>query len=243
MKKLMAWGLVMLLFCTAAIAEEAQENGIGTEFDFANEDYGDATIILDDPAYFMDLEEEEPPEQMVSEAETATPTDMEAPLPTASPANKPSPKRKRAPTLHAIPQELLDADPAFAALMEEANKYVGYPYVWGGSNPETSFDCSGFVSWVYTQSGVYNVGRKGATGLYNLCEEVSSEDVRPGDLVFFQGTMGPDVEGITHVGIYVGDHWMLHCGDPIGYADLTEERWVKWFHSYGRLITKGDEKK
>lgn len=243
MKKLMVLGLVMLLFCTAAIAEEVQENGIGTEFDFANEDYGDAIIILDDPAYFMDLEEEEPPEQMVSEAEAATPTDMEAPLPTASPVNKTSPKRKRAPTLHEIPQELLDADPDFAALMEEANKYVGYPYVWGGSTPETSFDCSGFVSWVFTQSGVFNVGRKGATGLYNLCEEVSSEDVHPGDLVFFQGTMGPDVAGITHVGIYVGDHWMIHCGDPIGYADLSEERWVKWFHSYGRLITKGDEKK
>ncbi len=116
------------------------------------------------------------------------------------------------PMLYDIPQETLDADPNFAALMEEATKYIGYPYVWGGASPETSFDCSGFVSYVFTNSGVYNTGRLGATGLYHLCTEVPTEEVRPGDLVFFQGTMGEDVGGITHVGIYVGDNKMIHCG-------------------------------
>lgn len=241
MKKFLLIVLSLLLLCSAALADEPYWDGTGYEFDFENEDY-DGQIILDDPAYFLDLEEDEPSEPWV-----ATPTDVEeaesptTALPTASPVNTPAPKRRREPTLHEIPQELLDADPAFAALMAEASQYVGYPYVWGGSTPETSFDCSGFVSYVFTNSGVCNVGRKGATGLYNLCEEVSPEEIRPGDLVFFQGTMGPEVSGITHVGIYVGDHWMIHCGDPIGYADLTETRWVKWFHSYGRLPLERDD--
>ena len=102
------------------------------------------------------------------------------------------------------------------------------------------FDCSGFVSWVFIHSGVYNTGRRGATGLHTLCEEVDPEDVRPGDLVFFHGTMGPDVKGITHVGIYVGNHMMIHAGDPIGFADLEEERWQKWFDCYGRLPFEED---
>lgn len=140
----------------------------------------------------------------------------------------------RDPWIYDIPQETLDANPSFAALMEEANKYVGYPYVWGGASPETSFDCSGFVSYVLTASGVYNTGRLGATGLYHLCREVSSEEVRPGDLVFFEGTIVGE-EGITHCGIYVGDHKMIHCGSPLGYADLTDSYWVSHFHSYGRV--------
>lgn len=140
----------------------------------------------------------------------------------------------RNPWIYAIPQETLDANPLFATLMEEANKYVGYPYVWGGASPETSFDCSGFVSYVLTTSGVYNTGRLGATGLYHLCREVPSEEVRPGDLVFFEGTIVGE-EGITHCGIYVGDHKMIHCGSPLGYADLTDSYWVSHFHSYGRV--------
>ena len=134
-----------------------------------------------------------------------------------------------------IPQETLDADPIFARLMEEANKYVGYPYVWGGASPETSFDCSGFVSYVYTASGVYNTGRLGARGLRSLCRTVSEDEVKPGDLVFFEGTMGEKVGGITHVGIYVGNHHMIHCGSPCGYADLNDHYWVQHFHSYGRV--------
>ena len=108
--------------------------------------------------------------------------------------------------------------------MEEAQKYIGDPYVWGGASPETSFDCSGFVSWVYTESGVYNTGRLGATGLYGICKKITPEQAQPGDLVFFEGTMGDAADGITHVGIYVGGNHMLHCGSPIGYADLRQYR-------------------
>ena len=139
------------------------------------------------------------------------------------------------PYIYDIPQETLDADPNFAKLMEEANKYVGYPYVWGGASPETSFDCSGFVSYVYTASGVYNIGRRGANGLHSMCRTVSAEEARPGDLVFFEGTMGEKVGGITHVGIYVGNHHMIHCGSPCGYADLNDHYWVQHFHSFGRV--------
>lgn len=139
------------------------------------------------------------------------------------------------PMLYDIPQETLDADPSFAALMEEATKYIGYPYVWGGASPETSFDCSGFVSYVFTNSGIYNTGRLGAKGLRSLCRDVPEDQAKPGDIVFFEGTMGEDVAGITHCGIYVGDHTMLHCGSPIGYAVLTDSYWQTHFHSFGRV--------
>ncbi len=138
------------------------------------------------------------------------------------------------PMIYDIQQETLDADPEFARLMEEANKYVGYPYVWGGSIPETSFDCSGFVSYVFTNSGVYNIGRLGATGLFNLCREVPDDEAKPGDIVFFEGTMG-GVPGITHCGIYVGENMMIHCGNPIGYANLNDSYWREHFHSFGRV--------
>ena len=141
----------------------------------------------------------------------------------------------RDPTLYDIPQETLDADPSFAALMEEAIKYIGYPYVWGGASPETSFDCSGFVSYVFTTSGVCNTGRLGAKGLRSLCRTVPDDQAQPGDVVFFEGTMGEDVAGITHCGIYVGNGMMLHCGNPIGYADLSDAYWQTHFHSFGRV--------
>ena len=141
----------------------------------------------------------------------------------------------RDPTLYDIPQETLDAAPSFAALMEEAIKYIGYPYVWGGASPETSFDCSGFVSYVFTTSGVCNTGRLGAKGLHSLCRTVPDDQVQPGDVVFFEGTMGEDVAGITHCGIYVGNGMMLHCGNPIGYADLSDAYWQTHFHSFGRV--------
>ncbi len=139
------------------------------------------------------------------------------------------------PMLYDIPQSVLDADPTFARLMEEAVRYIGYPYVWGGSDPETSFDCSGYVSYVFTNSGVYNTGRLGAKGLRSLCRDVPAGQARPGDIVFFEGTMGDDVEGITHCGIYVGNNMMIHCGSPIGFANLTDSYWQKHFHSYGRV--------
>ena len=136
---------------------------------------------------------------------------------------------------YTIPQELLEQDPQFLALMIEAEKYIGYPYVYGGSKPSVSFDCSGFVCWVYRHAGVYNTSRKGATGLYKICKPISPEEARPGDLIFFEGTMGPDVDGITHVGIYVGNNMMIHAGDPIGFADLTKKKWVSKFYGFGRL--------
>lgn len=141
----------------------------------------------------------------------------------------------RDPTLYDIPQETLDANPSFAALMEEAVKYIGYPYVWGGASPGTSFDCSGFVSYVFTTSGVYNTGRLGAKGLRSLCRTVPDDQAQPGDVVFFEGTMDEDVAGITHCGIYVGNGMMLHCGNPIGYADLSDAYWQTHFHSFGRV--------
>ncbi|MBQ9210168.1 MAG: C40 family peptidase [Clostridia bacterium] len=139
------------------------------------------------------------------------------------------------PMLYDIPQETLDADPSFARLMEEATKYVGYPYVWGGASPETSFDCSGFVSYVFTASGVYNTGRLGAKGLRSLCRNVPTDQVKPGDIVFFEGTMGDGVAGITHCGIYVGNNMMIHCGSPLGYANLNDSYWRQHFHSFGRV--------
>ena len=132
-----------------------------------------------------------------------------------------------------IPEEDL-SDPQFAAMIEEAEKYLGYPYVWGGSSPSTSFDCSGFVSYVLNNCGVgWNVGRLGATGLLNICTRVSSSNVRPGDLVFFEGTY--DTTGASHVGIYVGNNRMIHCGDPIQYAELSSSYWQQHFLAYGRL--------
>ena len=133
------------------------------------------------------------------------------------------------PAGYEVPGEYLD-DETFAAMLSEAEKYLGYPYVWGGSSPATSFDCSGFVSWVINHSG-WNVGRLGAQGLYNICTRTSSP--RPGDLVFFKGTY--DTPGVSHVGIYVGDGMMIHCGDPISYANLNTSYWQSHFYAYGRL--------
>ena len=134
------------------------------------------------------------------------------------------------PPAHEIPEDYL-ADETFTAILKEAEKYVGYPYVWGGSSPSTSFDCSGFVSYVYNQCG-WDFGRLGAQGLYNISTRTSSP--KPGDLVFFTGTY--DTPGISHVGIYVGDGWMLHCGDPISYANLNTSYWQSHFYAYGKLF-------
>lgn len=133
------------------------------------------------------------------------------------------------PVLHDVPEEYLE-DETFAAILAEANKYVGYPYVWGGSSPATSFDCSGFVSYVYNQCG-WNFGRLSAQGIYNICTRTNNP--QPGDLVFFKGTY--DTPGISHVGIYVGDGWMLHCGDPISYSNLNSAYWQSYFYAYGQL--------
>ena len=132
-----------------------------------------------------------------------------------------------------VPPEAL-ADQAFANMITEAEKYLGYPYVWGGSSPSTSFDCSGFVSWVINHCGNgWNVGRLSAQGLYNICTPVSRSNARPGDLVFFRGTY--DTPGISHVGIYAGNSMMIHCGSPISYTNLNTNYWQSHFYSYGRL--------
>jgi len=135
-----------------------------------------------------------------------------------------------------IPSHYL-SDERFAALIEEAEKYLGYPYVWGGSSPETSFDCSGFVSWVLTNSGLCSTGRLTAQGLYNISTPVSAAIVQPGDLVFFVGTY--DTAEISHVGFYVGenedgDPMFLHCGDPIQYSKLNTNCWQQHFYAYAR---------
>ena len=135
--------------------------------------------------------------------------------------------------MYEIPTEAL-SDPQFAAMMEEAEKYLGYPYVWGGSSPGTSFDCSGFVSWVVNNCGVgWSIGRLGAEGLRQTCSYVSPANARPGDLIFFEGTY--DTTGASHVGIYVGNNMMIHCGDPIQYADISSSYWQNHFLSFGRL--------
>ena len=137
----------------------------------------------------------------------------------------------REPTYYDIPPEALE-DETFAAIIAEAEKYLGYPYVWGGSNPNTSFDCSGYVSWVINHSG-WNVGRLGAQGLCNICTPVTGTQARPGDLIFFKGTY--DTPGVSHVGIYVGNGMMIHCGNPISYANVNTTYWKNHFYAYGRL--------
>ena len=133
---------------------------------------------------------------------------------------------------YTVPGEAL-SDPAFAALITEAEKYLGFPYVWGGSSPGTSFDCSGFVCWVYTHSGVHNLPRTTANGILSQCARVSKADARPGDLIFFQGTY--NTSGASHVGIYVGDGMMVHCGNPISYASIDTPYWRQHFLTFGRF--------
>ena len=183
-------------------------------------------LILDDPEYFMFDEDEE-------DAEEDT-------FPVITSVGKKNVKingvkSKGTLVKYTIPEQLLRDDPNFLALMIEAEKYIGYPYVYGGSSPETSFDCSGFVCWVFRHSGVYKTKRVGANGLYSLCTDIPREEARPGDLVFFEKTMGADVKGITHVGIYVGNNMMIHAGDPVGFADLKSEQWAKKIYGFGRL--------
>lgn len=132
---------------------------------------------------------------------------------------------------YSVPPEAL-SDAKFAAMLSEAEKYLGYPYVWGGSNPSTSFDCSGFVSWVVNHSG-WDFGRLTADGLLHKCTPVTSADAKPGDLIFFQGTY--NTSGASHVGIYVGDGMMIHCGKPISYASINTSYWQSHFYTFGRL--------
>ena len=134
---------------------------------------------------------------------------------------------------NAIPPDAYD-DASVQALMEEAAKYLGYPYVWGGSNPSTSFDCSGFVCWVFTNSGVHNLPRTTAQGIYDQCTPVSASDAKAGDIIFFTGTYN-SAGAVSHVGIYCGGGTMIHCGDPISYTSINSSYWQSHFYSFGRL--------
>ena len=135
-----------------------------------------------------------------------------------------------------IPGEAL-TDERFRRMITEAEKYLGYPYVWGGSSPSTSFDCSGFVSWVINHCGNgWNVGRLGAKGLKNICDIIPPDQAKPGDLIFFHHTYdAPDPSDATHVGIYVGDGMMIHCGSPISYASTESNYWQSHFLCFGRI--------
>ena len=134
------------------------------------------------------------------------------------------------------PEALADAD--FAALIKEAEKYLGYPYVWGGSNPSESFDCSGFVCWVLNKSGTANVRRTNAYGLYGMSTVISSEDVQPGDLIFFTGDRAAEIgHPVTHVGIYIGNRMMIHCASGgVQYSSINTPYWTKNFYAFGRII-------
>ena len=132
-----------------------------------------------------------------------------------------------------IPPEALE-DETFAAMIAEAEKYLGWPYVWGGSSPSTSFDCSGFVCWVINQSGADNIGRTTAQGIFDACAKIAPSEAKPGDIVFFTGTYNSG-SAVSHVGIYVGNNVMIHCGDPISYADLGSSYWQQHFYAFGRL--------
>lgn len=135
------------------------------------------------------------------------------------------------PEQYHVPGDAL-SDQQFARMIGVAEQYLGMEYVWGGSNPDTGFDCSGFVSWVLNHSG-WNIGRRGAASLRNMCTIVPNSEAKPGDLIFFQGTY--DVVGASHVGIYVGDGMMIHCGNPIQYTSIETRYWKNHFYGYGRL--------
>ena len=149
-------------------------------------------------------------------------------------AGQPYASALKSPVKYDVPQELLDADPKFAALVKEANKYLGYPYVWGGHSPKTGFDCAGFIYWIFNNSGVASFGHQGAQGLYDSSRKVSPENARPGDVIFFSGTIEGE-SGITHCGLYVGNNHFIHCGNPCSYADLTDAYWQEHFAGYGRF--------
>ena len=132
-----------------------------------------------------------------------------------------------------IPGEAL-TDEKFRKMITEAEKYLGYPYVWGGSSPSTSFDCSGFVSWVINHCGNgWNVGRQTANGLMGKCDIIPKSEAKPGDLIFFQKTY--NTSGASHVGIYVGNGMMIHCGNPISYASIETNYWRQHYYCMGRI--------
>lgn len=205
---ILAFILISAFLPVLSAHAEATENEAEFASTFDMDGWNGEDVILEDPQYFLDIEEE--PDEAIPVITSVGKSNVKI--------NGVKSKNKL--VSYIIPEQLLEADPNFLALMIEAEKYIGYPYVYGASNPDIGFDCSGFVCWVYNHSGLGDIGRLGANGLYSLCSDVSKDDARPGDLVFFEKTMGADVKGITHVGIYVGSDMMIHAGDPVGFADL-----------------------
>lgn len=212
--------IIALLLVTAFFPSQAAfaENESFIEIEDVNWD--GSSVILDDPIFFMGDEDES--------AVVITSVGKEN-------VKVKGVKSRNKLVKYTIPEMILASDPEFLALMIEAEKYIGYPYVYGAASPDVGFDCSGFVCWVFNQSGVYKTKRLGANGLYSICTDVPREEARPGDLVFFEKTMGAKVKGITHVGIYVGNNMMIHAGDPVGFADLRDEQWAKKIYAFGRL--------
>ena len=212
--------IIALLLVTAFFPSQAAfaENESFIEIEDVNWD--GSSVILDDPIFFMGDEDES--------AVVITSVGKEN-------VKVKGVKSRNKLVKYTIPEMILASDPEFLALMIEAEKYIGYPYVYGAASPDVGFDCSGFVCWVFNQSGVYKTQRLGANRLYSICTDVPREEARPGDLVFFEKTMGAKVKGITHVGIYVGNNMMIHAGDPVGFADLRDEQWAKKIYAFGRL--------
>ena len=226
-KQIIAAILAFILMSVFLPVLSAHVEATESEVDFAStfdmDGWNGEDVILEDPQYFLDIEEE--PDEAIPVITSAGKSNVKIG----------GVKSKHKLVSYTIPEQLLEADPNFLALMIEAEKYIGYPYVYGASNPDIGFDCSGFVCWVFNHSGLGDIGRFGANGLYSLCSDVSKDDARPGDLVFFEKTMGANVKGITHVGIYVGSNMMIHAGDPVGFADLKSSKWSKRLYGFGRL--------
>ncbi len=179
------------------------------------------------------VSEEAAPETEKTENQKAETPQKESPKKDVSENKKPATKPKNDNKTEAkIPSPL--SDEQFALMLAEAEKYLGYEYVWGGSTPKTSFDCSGYVTWVVNNSGIgMNIGRINSKSIYKICTKVSATELKPGDLVFFKGTYA--TTGVSHVGIYVGGGKMIHCGSSVEYADLSDSYWRSHFYAYGRL--------
>ena len=135
---------------------------------------------------------------------------------------------------YSIPGEAL-SDQKFANMMAEAQKYLGYPYVWGGSRPSEGFDCSGFVCYVLKNSGYADISRTNAQGIYNSCQHISPSEAQPGDIIFFTGTYNSG-NPVSHVGIYCGNSRMIHAGDPIKYSSINTPYWQEHFYGFGRVL-------
>ena len=209
-KRIMAL-VAALLVSALPLTGRAEDGSWVNSFDM--DGWQGESVILEDPQYFMPGCDEDSIPVITSDGKSNVKV------------NGVQSKNKL--VKYTIPQQLLSADPDFLALMVEAEKYIGYPYVYGASNPDTGFDCSGFVCWVFSNSGVYPLSRTTAQGIYNQCARISPQEAKPGDLIFFKGTYA--TSEISHIGIYVGDGMMIHAGNPIQYTSVNTNYWQSHF--------------